>query len=163
ALKTRRPTLVQRPCCTPRRPSDTTPEFRESYMTVWRLLLFWVLALASVAAAEEAPIEAISIVGNSRVEQSAIRVRIKSPVGKPADAALIEQDVRSIYSMGFFEDVQASIEDVGGKRTLTFHVIERPMIKEVKLEGNKKIKDDDLLVAMKVRPHTLLDVEKVQR
>jgi outer membrane protein insertion porin family len=132
-------------------------------MTVWRFLLFCVLALASVGAAEEAPIEVISIVGNSRVEQSAIRVRIKSPIGKPADAALIEQDVRSIYNMGFFEDVQASVGNVDGKQTLTFHVIERPMIKEVKLQGNKKIKDDDLLVAMKVRPHTLLDVEKVQR
>jgi len=132
-------------------------------MTVWRLLLFWVLALASLGAAEEAPIEVISIVGNSRVEQSAIRVRIKSPIGKPADPALIEQDVRSIYSMGFFEDVQASVANVDGKQTLTFRVLERPMIKQVKLEGNKKIKDDDLLVAMKVRPHTLLDVEKVQR
>ncbi len=90
-------------------------------------------------------------------------MRIKSPIGKPADQALIEQDVRSIYNMGFFEDVQASVGNVDGKQTLTFHVIERPMIKEVKLQGNKKIKDDDLLVAMKVRPHTLLDVEKVQR
>src|SRR5262249_51589671 len=132
-------------------------------MTVWRLLFFCVLALASVGIAAEAPIEVISIVGNSRVEQSAIRVRIKSPLGKPADPALIEQDVRSIYSMGFFEDVQASVGNVNGKQTLTFHVIERPMIREVKLQGNKKIKDDDLLVAMKVRPHTLLDVEKVQR
>jgi outer membrane protein insertion porin family len=132
-------------------------------MTVWRFLLFWVLALASVAAAQDAPIEVISIVGNSRVEQSAIRVRIKSPIGKPPDPALIEQDVRSIYGMGFFEDVQASVEDVDGKRTLTFRVIERPMIKEVKLEGNKKIKDEDLQIALKVRPHTLLDVEKIQR
>jgi outer membrane protein insertion porin family len=132
-------------------------------MTVWRFLLFWVLTLASLAAAEDAPIQVISIVGNSRVEQSAIRVRIKSPIGKPPDPALIEQDVRSIYGMGFFEDVQASVEDVDGKRTLTFRVIERPMIKEVKLEGNKKIKDEDLQIALKVRPHTLLDVEKIQR
>jgi outer membrane protein insertion porin family len=132
-------------------------------MTIWRSLLFCVLALASLAVAEEAPIDAIAIVGNSRVEQSAIRVRIKSAIGKPPDPTLIEEDVRSIYAMGFFDDVQASVEDVGGKRTLTFHVFEQPMIREVKLEGNKKIGDDDLMVALKVRPHTLLDVEKIQR
>lgn len=132
-------------------------------MTVCRFLLFWVLVLASSGAAGEAPIEAISVTGNSRVEQSAIRVRIKSPIGKPPDPALIEQDVRSIYAMGFFEDVGASVEDGDGRRTLTFHVVERPMIKEIKLEGNKKIKDDDLQIALKVRPHTLLDVEKIQR
>ncbi len=104
------------------------------------ILLFWVLALGTIAAAEESNIEAIRVIGNSRVEQNAIRVRVRSEIGKPPDPAIVEQDVRSIYGMGFFEDVQASVDDVDGKRTLTFHVVERPMIREVKLEGNKKIK-----------------------
>jgi outer membrane protein insertion porin family len=127
------------------------------------ILLSWVVALGSIAVAEEPNIEAIRVTGNSRVEQSAIRVRVRSEVGKPPDPAIIEQDVRSIYAMGFFEDVQASVDDVDGKRTLTFQVVERPMIKEVKLDGNKKIDTDDLLAALKIRPHTLLDVEKIQR
>jgi len=127
------------------------------------LLLLCILSLVSLARADEPPIEAIRVVGNSRVEQSAIRVRIRSKTGHPADPATVEQDVRSIYAMGFFEDVQASADDVDGKRTLTYTVVERPMIKEVKLEGNKKVNDDDLQAALKVRPHTLLDVEKIQR
>lgn len=109
------------------------------------------------------PIEAIQVVGNSRVERSAIRVRIRSQVGKPADPAAIEQDVRSIYAMGFFEDVRATVDDVDGRRTLVYHVVERPMIREIKVEGNKKVNDDDLKAALKVRPHTLLDVEKIQK
>jgi outer membrane protein insertion porin family len=127
------------------------------------ILLFWVLALGSIAAAEESNIEAIRVIGNSRVEQNAIRVRVRSEIGKPPDPAIVEQDVRSIYGMGFFEDVQASVDDVDGKRTLTFRVVERPMIRDVKLEGNKKINEDDLNAALKIRPHTLLDVEKIQR
>lgn len=127
------------------------------------MALFTVLALSSIAAAEEPELEAIRVVGNSRVEQSAIRVRVRSQVGRPPDPAIIEQDVRSIYAMGFFEDVQASVEDVDGKVTLTFRVIERPMIREIKIEGNKKIDTEDLQAAFKVRPHTLLDVERIQR
>ena len=127
------------------------------------ILLFWVLALGSIAVAEGPNVEVIRIIGNTRVEQSAIRVRVRSEVGKPADPAIIEQDVRSIYAMGFFEDVQASVDDVDGKHTLTFQVVERPMIKEVKLEGNKQVSTDDLQAALKIRPHTLLDVEKIQR
>jgi len=72
---------------------------------VGRFLLLWgALALVSMAMAQEAPpaIEAIRILGNSRVEQSAIRVRVRTAIGKPADAARIEQDIRSIYAMGFF-------------------------------------------------------------
>jgi outer membrane protein insertion porin family len=130
-----------------------------------RFLLVWAVALVSIATAQQPPppvIEAIRVVGNSRVEQSAIRVRIKSRVGVPTDPALIEQDVRSIYAMGFFEDVQATVDDVDGKHTLTFAVVERPMIKDVKIDGNKKINNDDLQAALKIRPHTLLDVEKIQ-
>lgn len=116
---------------------------------------------ASESAGE--PIEAIQVVGNSRVERSAIRVRIRSQIGRPADPAVIEQDVRSIYAMGFFEDVRATVDDVDGQRTLVYHVVERPMIREIKVEGNKKVNDDDLKAALKVRPHTLLDVEKIQK
>jgi outer membrane protein insertion porin family len=119
--------------------------------------------LVALATAEQGTIEAIRIVGNSRVEQSAIRVRIRSKIGQPANPAVVEQDVRSIYAMGFFEDVKVSAEDVEGKPTLTYTVIERPMIESVKLEGNKKVNDEDLQGALKVRPHTLLDVEKIQR
>jgi len=127
------------------------------------LFLLCILSLVSLAAADDGPIEVIRVVGNSRVEQSAIRVRIRAKTGHPADPAVIEQDVRSIYAMGFFEDVQVSTEIVDEKRTLTYTVVERPMIKAVKLEGNKKVNDDDLQAALKVRPHTLLDVEKIQR
>lgn len=127
------------------------------------LTVLWAVALFSLVAADEGSIETIRVVGNSRVEQSAIRVRIKSPVGKPVDPAVVEQDVRSIYAMGFFADVQASVDEVDGKRTLTFQVVERPMIKEVKIEGSKKLGSDDLQGALKIRPHTLLDVEKIQR
>ncbi len=127
------------------------------------MALFSVLALSSIAAAQQSALEAIRIVGNSRVEQSAIRVRVRSGIGKPPDPAVIEQDVRSIYAMGFFEDVQASVENVDDKLTLSFRVVERPMIQEIKIEGNKKVDTDDLQTAFKVRPHTLLDVEKIQR
>ena len=84
------------------------------------MALFAVLALSSIGAAEEPELQAIRVVGNSRVEQSAIRVRVRSQVGRPPDPAIIEQDVRSIYAMGFFEDVQASVEDVDGGRRWTF-------------------------------------------
>ncbi|MGH7899246.1 MAG: POTRA domain-containing protein, partial [Candidatus Binatia bacterium] len=126
-------------------------------------VLLSLSATIMAAYAEEAPLEVIRIAGNSRVEEGAVKVRIRSRVGRPPDPAVIEQDIRSIYAMGFFEDVQAAIEDVDGKRTLVYKVVERPMIKEVKVEGNDKIDTDDLQAALKVRPHTLLDVEKIQK
>ncbi len=120
-------------------------------------------AAAPAPATPAVEVDSIDIAGNSRVEQSAIRVRIRSQVGRPLDPAAVEQDIRAIYAMGFFADVQATVDESDGKHVLTFHVAERPLVREVKLEGNKKINNDDLQAALKVRPHTLLDVEKVHR
>lgn len=139
-------------------------------------LLCFALSVPMVARAEEAPpaapeeaplppavIEAVQIAGQSRVEATAIRSRIRSRVGKSVDPKVVEQDIRAIYAMGFFADVQASVEPIDGRTTLVYRVTERPIIKEVKIEGNKKVTTEDLTTALKVRPRTLLDVEKIQR
>jgi outer membrane protein insertion porin family len=134
----------------------------------WRLLVaaaILSLGLRTAARAVEPgpPIEEIRIDGNQRVEEEAIRVHVKARPGEPVDPATVDQDVRAIYGMGFFEDVQAEIETVGERRVLVYRVKERPLLRDVKIEGNRKVSTEDLETALKVRPRTILDLEKVHR
>ncbi len=125
------------------------------------VVLLWV---AHAAAAElQPPVDSIRIEGNSRVEEAAIRVRVHTPIAKPLDPAMIEQDVRSIYGMGFFQDVQTAVEVSEGRRVLVFRVTERPLLRDVKIEGNKKVSKEDLETALKIRPRTILDLEKIHK
>ncbi len=136
----------------------------------FRCIPMIVLALAAGAAradAQPAPGPAIAqilIDGNQRVEGDAIRVHIQSRQGEPLNEGLVDQDVKAIYKMGFFDQVTAELRRQGTAVTLIYHVKERPMVSEVKLDGMKAIRtsDDKVLEAIKVHAHSILDPERAQ-
>ena len=127
------------------------------------LLLASLLVAASLtfAQAPSGPIGAIEIEGNLRVESQAIRAHISSRVGEPLDEAVVDQDVKAIYKMGFFDDVHAAVARRGTRLVLIFHVEERPYITDVKVEGLKQFKNTDEKVqqALKLHPGAILDPE----
>jgi outer membrane protein insertion porin family len=138
-------------------------------LTIGALCLFLIGLLAatlpSFAQGPSEPIDAIEIEGNQRVESQAIRAHISSRVGEPLNPALVDQDVKSIYAMGFFEakGTYPTITHRAGRLILIFHVEERPFITDVKVEGMKKFKptDDQIQAALKLHPGAILDPQLV--
>jgi outer membrane protein insertion porin family len=107
-------------------------------------------------------LDRVVITGNQRVDEEAIRVQLRSQPGTRFNEESVDNDIRALYRMGFFDNVEANLNQEGELWVLTFHVTERPLIKEVKVEGNKKIKREDLDGAFKVRPNTIFNPEKVR-
>jgi outer membrane protein insertion porin family len=132
------------------------------YPLIAALLL---VASSTFAQAPSGPISAIEIEGNLRVETQAIRSHISSRVGEPLDEAVVDQDVKAIYRMGFFEPqgVSAEVTRRLGKLVLIFHVKERPYITDVKLVGMKKLKptDEKIQEALKLHPGAIEDPQLV--
>ncbi len=126
------------------------------------LLLLAVLAGAALAQ-EDVRLDRVEIKGNQRVEQEAIRVHLRAQPGVPYDEAVVDSDIRALYQMGFFDDVSADLSQENGQWVLTYTVSERPLIREVKLEGNEALSRDELDAALKMRPNTILDPEKIRR
>lgn len=132
----------------------------------WRLVVLGLALLVSLSttrAAEPPRIDRVDIAGDQRVEDQAIRVQLRARAGARFDEAMIDEDVRALYRTGFFDRVEADWSQQNGMWVLTYRVRERPFIKEVKIEGNKKISREDLDAALKVRPNTILDPGKIQR
>ncbi len=133
----------------------------------------WVALLAALAlVAGEAPLGAqgepsiarVGITGNLRVEEDAIRVHLRSQPGQPFDQDTIDRDIRSVYAMGFFDQVDADVTRLPENRVeVVFRVKERPLVRAVKIEGNKKVKREELEGALKIRAHTILDPEKARQ
>jgi outer membrane protein insertion porin family len=117
---------------------------------------------AAIAGATDAPIARVVIEGNARVDDAAIRIHIQSRAGARFDPATVDSDVRAIYAMGFFENVEVERRDEPEGPVLVFRVRERPLVAAVNIEGNKKIRTEDLETALKVRPRTILDAEKLR-
>ncbi|HLG19259.1 MAG TPA: POTRA domain-containing protein, partial [Bdellovibrionota bacterium] len=118
---------------------------------------FWFLILPGAYAADVAR---VVIEGNKRIERDAILAVIQSKPKSSMDRSKISQDVRSIYRMGFFKDVQVSFEEASG--ALTFKVVEKTSIREIVFSGNDEEKTEDLQKEVQTKAFTYLDDNKIR-
>jgi len=136
-----------------------------SYSRCLWLLAAILFGFANAYAQPAGPtISAIQIDGNQRVEDDAIRLHISSQAGQPLSEAVVDSDIKAIYKMGFFDRVDADVEQKGGGVILTYKVKERPLITEVRFGGMKDIKatDDKIINAVKLHGGSVLDPARVQ-
>ncbi|MGE0826826.1 MAG: outer membrane protein assembly factor BamA [Candidatus Binatia bacterium] len=108
-------------------------------------------------------VDKILVSGNERVEEEAIRIYIKSVVGEPLNEAQVDQDIRAIYDMGFFKNVEARLTEENGKTILNYVVIERPLLREVNIVGNKTLSKEEIETELKIHPRTILNPVKIRR
>lgn len=114
-------------------------------------------------------IKKIEIRGNQRISTTAIRSSIRVKEGDLYDPQLVSQDVDSIWSMGFFDNIEVNLKEVPGGLKLTFSVTERTVIDEILFEGNEKIKTKKLKKQIEIKegdylkPYLLkLDEDKIR-
>ncbi len=89
-------------------------------------------------------VEKIKIKGNLRIGKDLILSHIRTKPGDILDYKKLDQDLRSVYKMGYFENVVIKI-DKGDKGVIvTFEVKENPSVKKVVFKGNKEVKTEDL-------------------
>jgi outer membrane protein insertion porin family len=110
------------------------------------LLIFFALLLGPFSALAQAPtptdrqilVKEIAVQGNRRVQEAVILGRVGAKIGSPFVANRTAEDIRAIFSLGFFDDVQVKVEDFEGGVKLTFMVVERPFVRDIVFAGNKK-------------------------
>ena len=124
------------------------------------LLVFSLLVGICVGAEEN--IDKIMILGNVKVEEGVIRGAIKSREGGPFSVEKIREDLKSIFDLGSFTDVQVDIKSNPRGKEVIFIVVEKPSIKETLIKGNDKVKLDDIKEKMTLTPRSILNLEKVK-
>jgi outer membrane protein insertion porin family len=128
---------------------------------MWLTLLILLLFIGICAGAEEV-VYKITLLGNVKVEEGVIRGAIKSREGGPFSAEQVREDLRSIFGLGYFSDVQVDIKSTPQGKEIIFIVVEKPSIKEVLVTGNQKVKLEDIKEKMTLTPRSILNLEKVK-
>jgi len=113
------------------------------------LAVFLALFLAGArAGSAQAPPESqprpivikdIAVQGNRRVQEAVILGRVTAKIGNPFVPTRLADDIRNVFALGFFDDVQLKVEDFEGGVKLVFAVVERPFVRDVVFAGNKKL------------------------
>ena len=117
-----------------------------------------LLILSAPSPAQEISLKEVRVLGNLRVEEDGIRLHLKARAGDPFNQAAVDQDVRAIYRMGFFDDVKAELSPDG---VLTYSVKEKPYIREVKIQGNSQLSKEKIETSLGISPRAILDRDKV--
>jgi outer membrane protein insertion porin family len=126
-------------------------------------LVLIVLALfIGTGAGSEESIYKIMILGNVKVEEAVIRGAIKSREGGPFSVEKIREDLRAIFDLGSFTDVQVDIKPNPQGKEVIFIVVEKPSIKDILIKGNNKVKLEDIKEKATLTPRSILNLEKVK-
>ncbi len=102
-------------------------------------------------------IASIAPEGNTRVDSGAILRKIKSRAGGAYNQTILREDLRAIYSMGYFNDVQIRVSDSDNGKDVVFRVVEKPVIASVTFSGLKDLSEEDVRGAANVREHFILN------
>jgi outer membrane protein insertion porin family len=103
--------------------------------------------------------------GNRKVEDDAIRAVIKTKTGEAINQELLRGDVRAIWKMGFFEDVQVESTEVkgGDGLAIVFVLKEKPTISKIYVAGNDEVSLTKINEVLDLKKEQVLDLAKLKK
>ncbi len=107
-------------------------------------------------------IQQILIEGNRHIDREAIVGKLSIQPGIPFSQEQVREQIQTIYSMGFFEEVDVSTKFLGDEVLVVFQVKEKPFTVEVVYDGNDELSDEKLGEKNTIRNQTFLDQEQVK-
>ena len=117
---------------------------------------------APVSPDDENRVGEIRVEGNKRVEAEAIRRALRTKVGQALTPANSAQDLRAVWALGYFQDVELLVQRLPRGVAYVVRVAERPIVRLVQLRGNEELSQEDLKEDIEVKPATILDMETVR-
>ena len=104
----------------------------------------------------------IVVEGNQRIETDAIRRVIKQKPGDVFIAKNAAEDLKAVYGMGYFEDVQIQSEREPDGIRLIFKVTEKPTVRSIQLTGNIVFDTDEMKKSLTLKKGSILNIFTVR-
>jgi outer membrane protein insertion porin family len=121
-----------------------------------------IFLLAVSGAAEDVKVTLIEVQGNKRIETATILAKIKTKEGGIFSPVQIKEDIKVLYQLGHFEDVQVKTEGFENGLKVIFLVKEKPLIREITFEGNDELTTEKLKEGLTLLPRTAFNLQLIQ-
>ena len=66
---------------------------------------------------------------------------ISTKKGENLDLKTLDEDLKSLYNLDLFKDISIDVEESEKGLIVTYIFVELPYVREIKINGNKKVKD----------------------
>ncbi len=104
-------------------------------------------------------IQSIVVVGNQRIESDTVGSYLPIQAGMPAEPALIDISLKTLFNTGLFADVKVNMQPNG---QLVIEVTENPIVNQVLFEGNSRLKEEKITEEIQLAPRAVYTRAKVQ-
>ena len=128
------------------------------------LILVFVFVTWQLFAQEaQRKVKEIKIVNNKIVSSATIRAKLKTTEGMTFSQDALDEDLRRLYGLGYFEDIVIDVQEEEEGYIVSFIVLEKPVVATVIFEGNNVIKEQKLRDAISIKEDEMLDRAKLNR
>ncbi len=111
----------------------------------------------------------IDIAGNRRIGTDAVLAEIPLQQGMQYRKDLVTESIKSIYRMGYFDEIEADVQDSPEGKVITFMVREKPAIRNIEIVGNRALGEDKIREVLDIKPYSVIredalkqNAEKIQ-
>ncbi len=125
------------------------------------LILFLIFFFVLTGSAEEVKVTLVEVQGNKRIEAATILAKIKTREGGFFSPSQIKEDIKTLYQLGHFEDVQVRTEGFESGLKVIFVVKEKPLIREISFEGNDELTTEKLKEGLTLLPRTAFNLQLI--
>jgi outer membrane protein insertion porin family len=101
--------------------------------------------------------------GNRKVEDDALRVNLKLKPGLILTKDVLQEDVRTLWRLGYFEDVQVETAEAEGGLVVTYVLKEKPSIRKIYVSGHDEVGLTKINEVLDLKKEQVLDLSKVKK
>jgi len=131
--------------------------YAKTIVRILAVVLIMALAAESALAAEKPVISNVEIKGLGRVDPGTILPRLTQQPGQRLSPEGVTEDIKTIFSMGYFEDVASELVVEEGGLKLLYRVREKPAIRRVDFYGNSEVSDEKIEKAINISSGSMSD------
>jgi len=123
-------------------------------------VLAYLVPPSASRASEANVVTSVAVSGNTKIASDRILAAVSTKAGDPFDPAKVQTDLRAIAELGFFADqAPPVIRPERGGVSVTFRVIENPVVRTIRFTGNRSVSADTLLALMDTAPGQVFNLK----
>lgn len=105
----------------------------------------------------------VEVRGNQIVSTNTILSKIRTQKGEPLHQDIVNEDIKRLYATGYFQDIKMEVEERSDGYALVIGVIEKAIIREIRIEGFTVLKEEKIRKELNVIEGAILDRKAVKQ
>ncbi|MCX5869639.1 MAG: outer membrane protein assembly factor BamA [Deltaproteobacteria bacterium] len=108
-------------------------------------------------------ITSLAAEGNKRIDSGAIIHKIQTKTGDIYSPTVLRKDLKAIFAMGYFDNVNIKVEESTEGKKIIFQVTEKPLISKVEFAGISALDEKDVKEAANVNANTIVNPATINK